>query len=66
MAKAKKPKAGRPKKPDNEKAKPLNTSLPPAVYDWLKSVGEHGSASSGLRMVAVAAYVARDKGGEHA
>ncbi len=60
MAKAKKPKAGRPKKPDHEKVKPLNTSLPPAVYRWLESIGRDGSASSGLRMVAVAAFVARE------
>lgn len=66
MAKVKKPKAGRPKKPEGDKARPLNTSLPPEVYHWLTTVGRDGSASNGLRMVAVAAYVARNKDGEHA
>jgi len=47
--------AGKPRHPS------VNTTLPPEVAAWLAEVG-NGSASRGLRAVAVEAFTSRKKG----
>ncbi len=49
---------GRPRLPDDERSQQVNTTLPPAVAKWLATLDprQKGSASAGLRAVAVAEY----------
>lgn len=45
-----KPKPGRPRIPTAERAQPVNTTVPPAVRDYLARIGD-GSAGRGTRLV---------------
>ncbi len=49
---------GQPRKAEAERVRSVNTSLPPAVADWLatRDPRGNGSASAGLRAVALAEF----------
>lgn len=49
---------GRPRLPAGKRSRAVNTTLPAAVADWLATLdpSANGSASAGLRAVAVAEY----------
>ena len=55
------PRRGRPPKPVGERAVMVSTKVPPAVRDYLVTLGD-GRLTAGLRLVAVQAFDGRVQG----